>query len=247
MRFTIASARQSLIIALVVATVAGCAPGPQEGRNARSPAETAATDEVDKAKLRAGAEADAAYYRERAQALSTEAADEIGRTDFTRFRRGALYAIGFRDSKSVKSLQTDLSAATERDDFPAALEITGKILASDQADIRSHLLRAVALDKLQRQAEVPFHLQVAGRMFKSIVQTGDGRGIKTAWTVYRVKEEYDLVRFLGFGVESQALDGVGKRSFDILTIREAKDKPAARVYFDVTELFAEEQRSVGLR
>jgi len=81
----------------IVTTAAGCGSSRREATPARGPAENAATDEVDIAKLRAGAEADA-YCRERAQVFATEAQDEIGRKDFTRFRHGALYAIGIMDS-----------------------------------------------------------------------------------------------------------------------------------------------------
>ena len=233
----------------MVSMVAGCAARraeipPVRPDRAKS---TATAGSVVAARLRADAEVDAAYYRERAMALGSEARDEIARTNFGRFRRGALYAIGHVDSQGIQSLERDIGTALEKDDFPALLDITAKILASDQADIRTHLFRAVALRELQRPAEEGFHRDLAASMLKSILQTGDGRGVDSAWTVYRVKEEYDVIKVLGFVVQSQALIEHASRRYDVLQIGGTDGKTTRRIHFDITELVAEEQRSLSLR
>lgn len=246
MHSRLARLRQLLMTAAIISTVSGCETGPRNGRPARSPSGAVASDQVEIGKLRAGAEADASYFRERAQALGTEALDQVQQTNFRRFRRGALYALGIVDSASNKALQRELGAALEKQDFSTIIDITAKILAVDQADIRSHILRALALDKLDRPKEAVFHREVAVSMLASIMRTGDGRGVSTAWTVYRVKEEYDVAKMLGASVESQALEEHGARRFDVLSVREVKSNATARAYFDVTEVMAEEQKSLGL-
>lgn len=184
----------------------------------------------------------AAYYRERASALAREAPDEITRTDFTRFRRGRLYAGGGAGAKAEQTLQEDLTAAFDRNDLSAVVDVTSTVLATDQADIRAHMLRAVALRKMQRLAEADFHRSVAVGLINSIMRTGDGRGVKSAWTVFRVKEEYEVIKVLGCIVESQALSSDGDRRLDILEARRVREGGTIRVYFDVTELMAEEEK-----
>jgi hypothetical protein len=228
------------IAALMAAAASGCASNQRQATTCKSePGNDTAVHN-----LRAGAEADAAYYHEQAKALAAGSVDAIIGTDFGRFRRGALYAVGAVDSDTVKSLQRKLKSAMEKDDFTAALDITRKILDVDEADIGAHMMYAIALEKFKRAPEARYHFKVAGYMLRSLAKTGDGRDWKTAWKVYRVKEEYDLMRFMGFDVQTQALAPLGDHVFDVLDVRDAGNANAYRVYFDITELFAEEQRTL---
>jgi hypothetical protein len=136
----------------------------------------------------------------------------------------------------------ELTAAFERNDSSAVVEVTGKILAEDQAGIRAHVLRAIALRNLERHVEADFHRGGAIAMLKSILRTGDGRGPKTAWTVFQVREEYEVMKALGLRVESQTLKDEDGRQFDVLKARAPKDGRGVDVYFDITEVFAEEGR-----
>ena len=59
-------------------------------------------------------------------------------------------------------------------------------------------------------------------LIESIVHTGDGRGFDSAWTVFRVKEEYEVLKAGGYLVEGQSLAAHGGRHFDILDARKAE-------------------------
>jgi hypothetical protein len=181
-----------------------------------------------------------AYYRAAALVLAKEQSDEVDHIDFGRFRRGRLYA-GL--VMGPGAFAKELSAAFEKNDWPAVLDVTAKILPDDQADLRAHMLRAVALRKLERHGEADFHRAVAMAMLKSIFKTGDGRGPATAWTVFQVREEYEVMKALGFQVESQSLKNEGGKQLDILEGSAAKDGRRVHVYFDISEVFAEEGRA----
>jgi hypothetical protein len=181
-----------------------------------------------------------AYYRAQALVLAKEKSDDVDRVDFTVFRRGALYA-GL--VMGPGRFAAELTAAFNKDDAAAVLDVTGKILADDQANIRAHMLRAVALRKLERHTEADFHRAVAMAMLKSIFRTGDGRSPKTAWTVFQVREEYEVMKALGLLVESQNLTHEGPKQLDVLEGSAPKDGRRVRVYFDITEVFAEEGRA----
>jgi len=56
--------------------------------------------------------------------VGSEASAQIARTDFGRFRRGRLYAADAMDSKAAQSLEVGLTAAFDRGDFPAVVDLT---------------------------------------------------------------------------------------------------------------------------
>jgi hypothetical protein len=189
---------------------------------------------------------DAAYYRSRAAALATEAPAEISETDFVRLRRGRLYAPAGTAEEHERKLQRSLATAFNDNDLPGVLDLTGQILANDQACIRAHMLRAIALRKLKRGLEADFHRAVAVELLESVVREGDGRSPTTAWTAFHVKEEYEVVKVKGFVPEKQRLLAKGGRFYDVLHARRGKGE-AVQFYFDVTELYAEENRAVSVR
>ena len=255
-----------ILAALALAGAGGCATGSQArdtpgGRNvggavvappdtprnptstSAGPGATAAGPETLPVRPATSAD-DVAYYRERAAALATGVPTEVARTDFMRVRRGRLYLYGPSETSTVRALEVELSKAFGQGDARAILASTARILGEDQADIRAHMLRAVTLRQSGQTAEAEFHRQVAIALIDSIRGGGDGRGFDSAWTVFRVKEEYEILKALGCVVESQSLRSHGGRTFDVLRARELKGPVTFEAYFDITELFAEESRQL---
>lgn len=100
----------------------------------------------------------------------------------------------------------------------------------------------VPLGRLGRDAEASFHRNVAIALLASIIHTGDGRAFDSAWTVFRVKEEYEVLKARGYLVEQQSLTTHNGHTFDVLHARAVKGDTQVDWYFDVTELFAERRR-----
>ena len=188
------------------------------------------------------AETDAGYYRARASALATEAMDEVARTDFWRFRRGRLYV---PDASNVWELEARLAEAVKNESAAGIVDASAAILLADQADINAHALRSAALRKTDHVADADFHASVAQALVDSIIHAGDGRGAKSAWTAYRVKEEYEVLKSLGARFVSQSRITEGDRSFDVLDAEKVADGSKLRFYFDVTEALAEEARAAA--
>jgi hypothetical protein len=248
-------AARTLVVApaIVLAVFAACATNPAgpggAGKAAaypRAPGSPGAPD-ADIPPRPADADADVAYYHERAAALATEVGVEIARTDFVRMRRGRLYLRSGAHGAggNLGPLQMALGKAFEAGDDQAIMNVTAKILVEDQADIRAHMMRAIALRRTQREKEAGFHREAAIGLIESIVRGGDGRSFDTAWTVFRVQEEYELLKTRGYLVESQSLQEHGGRSFDVLRARKPEGGPIFTAYFDITELFAEEGRGLS--
>jgi len=217
--------------AIALVAVCGCAT-PNAGGAGVSP--------------RVGRQADADYYRMRAAVLEKRVMAEVALTDFVRFRRGRLYDGGGNPALD-RALNEELTTAFDTNNHAAIVATTGKMLASDQADIRAHMLRGIALRKLNRPAEADFHRAMAVGLLKSISGSGDGLGFTSAWTVFQVKEEYELLKAAGYLAEAQSLAQKGRRMFEIVEATKPDGGDKLRVYFDVTELFAEGERRLGLR
>jgi len=186
------------------------------------------------------AETDAAYYRARAGALATEAIDEVGRTDFWHLRRGRLYV---PDASNIQELEERLADAARSESAAGVVDASAALLATDQADINAHNLRASALRKTDHLAESDFHRAVAQGLLDSITRAGDGQSPESAWTVYRVKEEYELLKAKQTRFLSQSRRTEGARSFDVLEAERMVDGAKLRFYFDITELMAEQARA----
>jgi hypothetical protein len=186
------------------------------------------------------AEVDAAYYRARAGALATEATEEIARTDFWRLRRGRLYVA---DASNIQELEERLADAARSESAAGVVDASAALLASDQADINAHLLRASALRKTDHLAEAEFHRAVAQGLIDSITHAGDGQTPESAWTVYRVKEEYEVLKAKHARFLSQSRSNEGNRSFDVLEAERTDDGAKLRLYFEITELMAEQARA----
>jgi hypothetical protein len=190
------------------------------------------------------ADADISYYRDRAAALASGATTEIAGTNFVRLRRGRLYLYGAFDKKAFFS-ERRLTMAVAQGDTAAILAVTGEILADDQADIRAHMLRAIALRETGNDAEASFQREIAISLIASIVQGGDGRGFDSAWTVFREKEEYEVLKANGYLVDSQSLLPRDRQMFDVLQAHKVDGGQKVVVYFDITELFAQGSRCCG--
>jgi hypothetical protein len=209
------------------------APAAQAGKSTPGKAQAAPTARPDYA------ETDATYYRARAGALATESMDEVTRTDFWRFRRGRLYV---RDATNIQELEERLADAARSDSAAGVVDASAELLASDQADINAHMLRARALRETDHVTEADFHRAVAKALIDSIIHAGSGQSSDSAWTVYRVKEEYEVLKAKQARFISQSRINVGDRSFDLLDA-ERNDGEKLHIYFDVTELMAESARA----
>lgn len=224
----------------------GC--GAQTAAPSRSPAEAGANPAA--ASTGKGAapntpQADIAYYQEHAPRLGQGSAEEAKRTDFYRLRRGRLYSVGAIGSAQEGELQKQLTAATGEGNLQRILELTQGILAEDPTDIRAHVLRAYVLHKMGRTAEGDLHRAMGQGLVDSIAHTGDGKDYASAWTVFQVEEEYEMLKFARLQPSAQALREHAGRKYDVLEALDPETKKTFQIFFDVTELFAEEGRMLS--
>jgi hypothetical protein len=226
---------RGVALGVVFSCASACGSAAPPAKAAQSPARSQSAPTA----RPAYAEADAAYYRARAGALATEASDEIAGTDFWRFRRGRLYV---PDASNIQELEERLADAARSESAAGVIDASAAVLESDQADINAHTLRSNALRKTDHLSEADFHRTVAQGLIDSIIHAGDGQSAQSAWTVYRVKEEYEVLKAKNARFISQSRISVGDRSYDLLDA-ERSDGEKLHIYFDITELLAEQARA----
>ncbi|HVZ32498.1 MAG TPA: DUF4919 domain-containing protein, partial [Polyangiaceae bacterium] len=194
------------------------------------------------------AQADAEYYRSWTAAPGAATPRELSQLDLRRLRRGRLYARGTLEPRQASALDRQLSDAFARGDDASVLELTSKLLADDQTDVRANMLRAVALRRTGDDRQAEQFSKLGALLLESLVRDGDGKSFETAWTAFQVKEEYAVLSSRGFAVSSQTLVENDGRQYDVLEAHSLRNPDpsgeAERFYFDVTERLKEERRQV---
>jgi hypothetical protein len=184
----------------------------------------------------------AAYYRQQRARLEQPDGSDVTNIDFARLRRGRLYA---GEPGIPNELMGELRSALDKPKPEELLVITGKMLTADPTDLRAHLVSASALHETGATAKADAHVVLAKALLESIAHSGDGRSFQSPWVVYQVKEEYEFLEVLGLAVGGQNLEQRGERAFDVLSVQNPDSGAQGKAYFDVTELFAEEGRTVS--
>ena len=184
----------------------------------------------------------AAYYRRERARLEQPDGSDVTNLDFARLRRGRLYA---GEPGISNDLMGELRSALDKPKPEELLAITAKMLAADPTDLRAHLVSASALHETGATAKADGHVVLAKALLESIAHSGDGRSFQSPWVVYQVKEEYEFLEVLGLAVGGQHLEQQGERAYDVLSVQNPDTGAQGKAYFDVTELFAEEGRTLS--
>jgi hypothetical protein len=112
--------------------------------------------------------------------------------------------------------------------WQAALDVALPWLAHCPVDIDARMVAAVALLELGRPQEADLHKRWYHGLVDSVLASGDGKSVETAFVVISVPEEYAMLRALGLRFAGeQALLGDG---IDALGIEGESGK--STVYFD---------------
>lgn len=187
--------------------------------------------------ISANSPSDSGSYQEKVRYLKEASEDQIMRFNFFELRHMFFLEQGNPKSETIRpELFSNFNQAIKENNSKNIVKIADLILQIDFTDIRVHVMKAQALRDLGEPKAERFHRLIAHMLFRSIIETGDGKSFSTAWHVYRVKEEYDTLKMLGFFTTvRQSLATVGDRSYDILQMKQDKTDEVVKFYFDVTD------------
>lgn len=124
------------------------------------------------------------------------------------------------------------ATAFSNEKFKDAVSAGEKALKSGYLDIRTHLLLALANQKLKNTEKYEFHKAVYLGLVNSILKSGDGKSAQTAYVVIAVAEEYAILDALQLRRGSQSLQSKDGHQFDVLSATDANGK-AVTLWFNI--------------
>ncbi len=83
------------------------------------------------------------------------------------------------------------------------------------------------------------------KLLDSIQNGGDGKTAQTAFVVMSVDEEYTLLRFLGYQMQSQGLEKTEGHTFDVLTVINPKNQETRKLYFNIDKIWVGYEKVFG--
>jgi hypothetical protein len=234
------------VLGFTLGLCAGCASG---GQPAATPTPVGAASAPPASRAApASSPADAAdvqYFQDNAAVWQRGDLAAVRAIDFRRFRRGSMLATV---PTSDHELDMELKKGIESHDDEKVLAAARATVSQNAAYIRGHVVASNVLRKQGKNDQADIHRAFVKGMFDSIMASGDGKTKTTAFTVYSVREEYDLAMALELDVLGQALQQDGGRVYDVLTVRpDSKEKSVLtrEMFFDITELYAQEAKAFG--
>jgi hypothetical protein len=127
-----------------------------------------------------------------------------------------------------------IDAAAQRSDWAEVLARASAALERCYVRVAPHLYSGAACKALRDPVGQRHHELCAQALLASVMTSGDGRTLETAFVVIGVWEEYDLLNALGLQTVRQALVPVGEQSVDHMTVVAGVDSESFDLYFDVT-------------
>lgn len=107
-------------------------------------------------------------------------------------------------------------------------------------DMDAHVVRAIALDRLELAEEAEHHHVWMRGLFEAVLATGDGKTPETAFDVIAIFEEYSLLRFFRYEPKQQTLTHSGIDALSVIA-----DGEERIVYFNPAASFERMERALG--
>jgi hypothetical protein len=153
--------------------------------------------------------------------------------DFTALR------LAYADNPPQNSEGTDpdtskaMFSAFREKEYGKAIEYAEKILKGNYVDINAHMVASIAYKEKGEAEKEKFHRNIADGLIKSILSSGDGKGMETALTVISTEEEYVILRVYGLMPSSQSLLGDKGHHYDRLDATNPKTNEKVTLYFNI--------------
>ena len=133
------------------------------------------------------------------------------------------------DSGARKSMV----AAIQEKDYDKALVYAGTILKQKYVDIIAHLVSSIAYNELKNAERAKYHHGIVEGLIQSILKSGDGKSMETAYVVIATDEEYALFNVLGMKAVSQALLHDKDHSYDKMEAVDPRTNQTTTFYFNI--------------
>ena len=157
--------------------------------------------------------------------------------DFVQMR-DAFAAWLCQEKKTDAPNRDAMVAAFKAQDYAKAAELAEAVLDYEFVNRGLHLAAEDAYRKSGNAAKADFHKDVAEKLLRALLGSGDGKSAETAYRVLSISEEYFIMRQqLGYKVSSQSLVMVKERPYDVLSGTDPKTGKNVSLYFDIGSFF----------
>jgi len=140
--------------------------------------------------------------------------------DYARLRFSYMDSPEYTQAKDTSDAEKAMLAALNAKDYPTALKNAEEVLASEYVNIDAHFVAYVANKQMGATDQAEFHHAVFKGLVDSILNSGDGLSLKTAWVVISVHEEYVILRVQGMRPGSQSVLHSDGHSYDKMTVKD---------------------------
>jgi hypothetical protein len=163
------------------------------------------------------------------------AALKAGNTDidYTRLRLSWMDSPEYKQARDTTKEQDAMNAAMKLKNYADALKNAEVVLASEYVNMDAHFVAYAANKELGADDEAEFDRTVFRGLVNSILHSGDGKSMRTAWVVINTHEEYVLFRVLGYRPGDQSLMNKDGHSYDVMKVKKVDDGTDATFYFNV--------------
>jgi hypothetical protein len=153
--------------------------------------------------------------------------------DYARLRLSWMDSPEYKQAKDTTKEEDGMGAALGQKNFAEALKDAEVVLASDYVNMDAHFVAYAANKELGATDKAEFHRTVFRGLVNSILHSGDGKSVSTAWVVINTHEEYVIFRVLGFRPGDQSLMNKDGHSYDVMKVKSLEDGSEATFYFNV--------------
>lgn len=166
-------------------------------------------------------------------ALLARAKENPETTDFAKLRLAFTKTAAYQPYGRYGREDEVINDAIHSGDWTRAQELTDRLLEKNYVRIRSHLLAFILYEARTDSSRARYHRAFVDGLFRSIMKSGDGRTMETAFVVISTEEEYDVIGLSGWEFGSQGLHSESGKNFDVMTVKTKGGNPQ-QVYFDIT-------------
>ena len=153
--------------------------------------------------------------------------------DYTAFRLAYAASPKYDPYGAVRSLMGQMKKAYVAGDCPAAMAHAKEVFEVNLVQIDAHMVTAVCQEKAGNEEEARrAHAMFMG-LIKSVLKSGDGKSLETAFVVIAIDEEYSVMGDLSLTPVRQALVHHRGSAFDRFETKKRDSGQQVTLYFNV--------------
>ena len=152
--------------------------------------------------------------------------------DYTQLRLSYPESPEAKQAKDTSEAEKAMVNAVSAGNNAEALKEANLVLANDFLNIDAHFVALTASRALGDWQTAAFHRSFIRGMIRSIMDSGDGKSLQTAWVVISTQEEYVVLRVLGYLTPEQSLVQKDGHSYDVMRAKNPQTGIEETIYFN---------------